>query len=105
MRLAVPFVQMRLSGDQRPRAPLSFWEHKEPFDTVAQVGKAFDLRAFRMTTWAQTEEELNRDTKQILRDMRRYLKVNWGEKCPDYDKDCAQCRAWKAYDNFRKAVQ
>ena len=26
----------------------------------------------------------------------------WGERCPDFDKDCACCQAWKEFDSLMK---
>ena len=30
--------------------------------------------------------------------------AHWGKRCPDYEKDCPACDAWRKYDAFiRKA--
>lgn len=29
----------------------------------------------------------------------------FGERCPDYDKDCWCCRAWQQYDDLRNSLQ
>ena len=32
---------------------------------------------------------------QILSD---WIERNYGKKCPDYEKNCPCCKAWKCYD-------
>ncbi len=26
---------------------------------------------------------------------------HWGKRCPDFEKDCSCCRAWKEYDDLK----
>lgn len=28
----------------------------------------------------------------------RWMLSMWGKRCSDFDKNCALCKAWKAYD-------
>ncbi len=28
---------------------------------------------------------------------------DWGERCPEYDKDCSSCQIWKMYDDMKQA--
>jgi hypothetical protein len=30
--------------------------------------------------------------------VKEYMVKNWGTRCPDYEKDCACCKAWKYFD-------
>ena len=30
--------------------------------------------------------------------MKRWITKFWGKRCPDFEKDCGCCKAWKAYD-------
>lgn len=43
-------------------------------------------------------EALEADTDKILRRLRKYITANYGERCPDFDKDCPCCRVWVRYD-------
>lgn len=42
--------------------------------------------------------ELEAGTDKVLRRLRRFLTENYGERCPDFDKDCPCCRVWVRYD-------
>lgn len=33
------------------------------------------------------------------------LTEHFGEPCPDYDKDCICCKAWKQFDKLKKNAQ
>ncbi|HLE07204.1 MAG TPA: hypothetical protein VI933_01105 [archaeon] len=30
--------------------------------------------------------------------VKAWMKKHWGERCPDYCRTCALCKAWKCYD-------
>ncbi len=30
--------------------------------------------------------------------VKEYMIKNWGTRCPDYEKNCACCKAWKYFD-------
>jgi len=34
----------------------------------------------------------------MKKNMFRWMLDNWGERCPDYCKGCALCKAWKCFD-------
>ena len=34
----------------------------------------------------------------MKKEMENWMKENWGNKCEDYEKDCALCKAWKCYE-------
>lgn len=33
-----------------------------------------------------------------------YLLEYYGRRCPEYERGCGCCEAWKAYDRFKKKV-
>ena len=33
--------------------------------------------------------------------LKRQTERDWGEKCPDYDKNCAVCLAWKMWSKLK----
>jgi len=45
------------------------------------------------------------DTELLLKQMREYLAAYWGTKCSTYEPDCAQCKTWAAYEQFKAAVE
>ena len=40
------------------------------------------------------KENLDKENKVL----EKWVIRNYGKRCPDYEKDCACCKAWKCYD-------
>lgn len=38
------------------------------------------------------------EQNKILRD---WIEINYGERCPDFEKDCIVCKAWKMFDELK----
>ena len=36
---------------------------------------------------------------------KKLLRREYGDKCPDYSKDCVVCRAWMSYEYGRYVVE
>lgn len=41
---------------------------------------------------------MDADADKALRRLRTFLTEYFGERCPDFDKDCPCCRVWVRYD-------
>lgn len=41
---------------------------------------------------------LEAETDKMLRRLRKFITKAYGERCPDFDKDCPCCRVWVRYD-------
>lgn len=40
--------------------------------------------------------DVNKEKENI--ELRQWIERNYGRRCPDYEKNCACCRAWDCYD-------
>ena len=42
--------------------------------------------------------------RKIKKEMRLWMKKYWGTRCKEYEKSCALCNAWKAFDTIFEFV-
>ena len=40
-----------------------------------------------------------------IKEFRKWLIKNVGERCPEYNKDCFVCKSWKLYDKMKTYVE
>jgi hypothetical protein len=43
--------------------------------------------------------------KQFLEFMRDFTLRWYGERCPDYEPECACCKAWNLFDQYREHTE
>lgn len=44
-------------------------------------------------------------TESIIKTIEWHIRKDYGEKCPDYDKECILCRIWEVWEQLKKGVK
>ena len=58
-------------------------------------GRSISFSPIKYIYFYNMEDE---DFKKENKTLKVWIETNWGKRCPDYEKDCALCKAWKYYD-------
>ena len=50
------------------------------------------------------DKEIERDTEKVLKKIDKIFYDYYGKMCPEFEKDCIQCRANLVYNNFKNKL-
>lgn len=50
--------------------------------------------------WDISEEAVEGMGRDVRENLRKWMILYWGERCPDVEESCLCCRAWKAFDTI-----
>jgi hypothetical protein len=49
-------------------------------------------------------EDRNAMPTEAMKQIEEAIEAHWGDRCPDFDADCACCQAWAEYDRLSSAA-
>ncbi len=58
----------------------------------------------KKTIQEEIQEEIEKDVEKIFKKMDKLMEDYYGKMCPEFEKDCCQCRANLIYNNFKSRM-
>ncbi len=50
------------------------------------------------------QEEIEQDTEKMFEKIDKIIEKQFGKMCPEFEKDCIQCKVHLAYNEFKNRI-